>query len=252
METLIRYMASIIKEAKRGLRRKSGALLHYAIHHSPSWLTRKLAPALCYAEMLFVDYGIVRVVYNNRHRVTKDAWRSAQPAPHQIGWFARHGVKTVINLRGDQTFGTRWLQERACARHGLTLVNIRLRSRSAPSRQEFGAIRALLSNVEYPILVHCKSGADRAGLMSVMVQHEHAGVPINEARQQLSLRYGHFRSADTGVLDDVFARYVADNARQPIGFWDWVDTVYDPDEINRSFKANGWANRLVNGILDRE
>lgn len=245
-------MASILKQAKRGLRRKSGELLHHALHNAPPWLSTALGPALCYVEMLVVDYGIVRVVYNNRHRIGQDAWRSAQPAPHQFGWFARRGVKTVINLRGEQTFGTRWLQERACAHHGLRLVNLKLRSRAAPTRKELNDVRALLETVEYPILVHCKSGADRAGLMSVLVQHVHAQLPIDQARKQLSLRYGHVRGADTGVLDMVFDRYVEHAGREPITFFDWVNTHYDPDEINRSFQANGWANRLVNGILKRE
>ena len=177
---------------------------------------------------------------------------AAQPAPHHIGWFARNGGKTVINLRGEQTFGTRWLQERACARHGLRLVDIRLRSRDAPTREELKDIRTLLTSVDYPILVHCKSGADRAGLMSVMVEHGHNAKPIREARRQLSIKYGHFRNADTGVLGYVFDRYVADANVRPMPFWDWVDTIYDRDEINRTFKASGWSNRLVNSVLRRE
>ena len=113
-------------------------------------------------------------------------------------------------------------------------------------------MRNMLGRVEYPILVHCKSGADRAGLMSVIVRHERDGAPIEEAKKQLSLRYGHIRSADTGVLDAVFQRYLEDKAKTGIEFWDWVETVYDPDQISRSFKARGWANRLVNGLLRRE
>ncbi|MEQ1670274.1 MAG: tyrosine-protein phosphatase, partial [Hyphomicrobium sp.] len=132
------------------------------------------------------------------------------------------------------------------------LVDLKLRSRAAPSLDELRAVRDTLKSVTYPILIHCKSGADRAGLMSVLIQHLHHGVPIADAKNQLSLRYGHFRSADTGVLDDVFDRYIADNEKAPVAFWDWVETVYDADEVNRSFRAKGWANRLVNGILDRE
>ena len=202
--------------------------------------------------MLFVDYGATRILYNNRHQISPDAWRSAQPAPHHIRWIAARGIKTVINLRGDQTFGTRWLEERACKRYGIALADIKLRSRAAPTQDELKAMRTLLEGVTYPILVHCKSGADRAGLMSVMVRFVHDGVPIREAMKELSLRYGHFRHADTGVLDVVFERYLADDAASPIAFWDWVDRVYDPDEINRTFKAKGWANRVVNGILRRE
>jgi uncharacterized protein (TIGR01244 family) len=246
-------MASLLKQAKRGLRRRSEAFMHSAVSSSTPGAQSRFAPALCYAEMLLVDYGIVRILYNNRHRVTPDAWRSAQPAPHQIALAARRGVKTVINLRGEeQTYGTRWLEERACARNGLKLVNLRLRSRAAPTRSEFQSIKTLLENVEFPILVHCKSGADRAGLMSVMIAHFHGGQPISEAIKQLSFRYGHVRSADTGVIDAVFERYLEAEKQTGIGFWDWVQTVYDAREVSRTFKARGWANRLVNGILRRE
>ncbi|CAA2142357.1 hypothetical protein HYPP_03379 [Hyphomicrobium sp. ghe19] len=245
-------MASPLKEAKRGLRRTSGALLHSAVHSPPSWLGTRFASALCYAEMLLIDYGLVRTIYNNRHRVGRDAWRSAQPAPHHIAWAARRGIKTIINLRGEQSYGTRWLEQQACARHGLTLVDLTLRSRAAPSLAEFQAMKDVLAKAEYPILVHCKSGADRAGLMSVMISHLHDGQPIREAVKQLSLRYGHVRSADTGVLDAVFHRYLADEARTGIAFWDWIETVYDSREVNSTFKARGWANRLVNNILNRE
>jgi protein tyrosine/serine phosphatase len=245
-------MANIIKQARRGLRRKSSVLLDRAVNASPARRHAAWAPLLCYAEMLFVDYGIVRLVYNNRHRISKDVWRSAQPAPHHLRWIARRGVKTVVNLRGEQTFGTRWLEQKTCERHGLKLVDLKLKSRAAPTRAQFQAIKALLERVEYPVLVHCKSGADRAGLMAVMVRHVRDGVPIAEARDQLSLRYGHFRTADTGVLDSVFDRYLEAAAASGIAFWDWVDTVYDPVEITRTFKARGWANRLVNDLLKRE
>ncbi|MBS0270926.1 MAG: tyrosine-protein phosphatase, partial [Proteobacteria bacterium] len=214
---------SPLKEAKRGLRRTSGAFLHSAVHAPPSWLGTRLASALCYVEMLLIDYGIVRMVYNNRHRIGPDAWRSAQPAPHHIAWAVKRGIRTVINLRGEQSFGTRWLEQQACARHGLKLVDLTLKSRAAPTRAEFEAMKDVLGKVEYPILVHCKSGADRAGLMSVMISHLHYGLPIRKARNQLSLRYGHVRSADTGVLDDVFHRYLADEARTGIAFWDWIE-----------------------------
>lgn len=234
------------------MRRKAGDFLHGAIHHAPDSLRTRMSPALCYFEMLVLDYGVVRMVYNNRHRISDEAWRSAQPAPHHIRSAARAGVKTVINLRGDQSFGTNWLEERACAQNGLKLVNFKLRSRAAPSREELRAIRQLLETISYPVLLHCKSGADRAGLMSVIYAHVRKGMPIAQARHQLSLKYGHIKQADTGVLDAVFERYLADNAESPIGFWEWVDTRYDPEEVNRTFKSNSFANRLVNGILRRE
>ena len=102
------------------------------------------------------------------------------------------------------------------------------------------------------MLMHCKSGSDRAGLMSVLFQHVHEGVPMEQAIQQLSLRFGHIRQADTGVLDAFFERYLADTKKRPMAFFDWVETVYDPDELKQTFQANGFANRIVNSVLRRE
>lgn len=245
-------MASLIKQAKLGLRRRSEAVVGAMRDNDARWFNRAFGPALCYLDMLLVDYGAIRMLFNNRHRIGNEAWRSAQPAPHHISMMARRGIKTVINLRGDQTAGTRWLEERACAKHGIKLLNVRLRSRAAPTRQELWSIRDVLNEAQYPILVHCKSGADRAGLMSVLIRHEREGVPIEAAVDQLSWRYGHVRQAQTGVLDAVFERYIADNARTPIEFWDWVATRYDADDVQQSFEARKWASRIVDDVLKRE
>jgi hypothetical protein len=39
---------------------------------------------------------------------------------------------------------------------------------------------------------------------------------------------------------------------RPMPFFEWVDTVYDPDELKRTFRSKGWANRLVDSVLRRE
>lgn len=202
--------------------------------------------------MLLIDHGIFRLVYVNRHKVSDNVWRSAQPAPHHIKRFAREGIRTIVNLRGERVCGSYWLEEEACRKHGIKLMNFVARSRAAPTLEELRSAKELFQNIEYPMLMHCKSGADRAGLMSVLYRFLHEGVPLEIAKRELSLRFGHIRQADTGVLDYFFERYLADNARDPIEFWTWVETVYDPDELKHSFRAKGWANRIVNSILDRE
>ncbi len=191
-------------------------------------------------------------MYLNKHALSEHAWRSAQPAPHHIAAAARAGIRTIVNLRGERQCGSYWLERAACARHGIQLVNYQVRSRAAPSKEELWGAKHMLDRVEYPILLHCKSGADRAGLMSVLYKHLKLGVPIADAKRELSLRYGHIRQSDTGVLDAFFDRYLADTADRPMAFFDWVDRVYDPTELKTAFVAKGWANRIVNGILRRE
>ena len=240
------------KEARRAFKRVTLGWRWGLVDRAPDWMRRNLATPASYLDMLFIDHGIVRLLYVNQHSIDGVAWRSAQPAPHHIRALSRLGIRTVVNLRGERLCGSYWLEQRACEREGLKLVNFQVRSRAAPSLVELRAARKLFATIEYPMLMHCKSGADRAGLMSVLYRHVREGVPIAEAKQQLSLRYGHIRQGDTGILDAFFERYLADTATEPMPFYDWVETRYDPDELKRTYLANGWANRQVNNVLRRE
>jgi protein tyrosine/serine phosphatase len=245
-------MASIAKRWKKATKRVTMAWRHRVIADAPQWLRNIAGTPATWADMLFIDHGVVRVVYLNKHSLSQNAWRSAQPAPHQIKAAAKAGIKTIVNLRGERVCGSYWLEKAACARYGVQLVNCQVRSRAAPSKQELRDAKAMFDRVEYPILMHCKSGSDRAGLMSVLYKHLKLGMPIAEAKRELSLRYGHIRQSDTGVLDVFFERYLSDTANRPMDFYEWVETVYDPVELKASYVASGWANRLVNGILRRE
>ncbi len=245
-------MAGLVKRAKRSWRRAARSSREALVRHSPHWLRRSLGPPASYLDMLLVDHGIFRLVYPNCHRISDRAWRSAQPAPHHIARFARAGIRTIVNLRGERECGSYWLEVEACARHGLKLVNFQIRSRAAPAREELAGAKRLFQEIEYPMLMHCKSGADRAGLMSVLYRFLHEGVPLKEAKRELSLKYGHIRQADTGILDYFFEKYLEDSAIRPMPFFQWVETVYDPDELKRTFHSKGWANRLVDSVLRRE
>jgi uncharacterized protein (TIGR01244 family) len=245
-------MARLYRRLKRAWRRMGRASRKGVSRYTPDWARRHLGGPASYLDMLLVDHGIFRMVYVNQHRLGDAAWRSAQPAPHHISRFARQGIRTIVNLRGEHSSGSFWLEERACARHGLKLVNFKIKSRESPTADEVKAAKQLFEDVEYPMLMHCKSGADRVGLMSVLYRHFRLGEPIATARKQLSLRYGHVRQANTGILDHFFDSYLEANAESPIDFLEWVDTVYRRGRVNRAFHSKGWANRLVDGVLKRE
>lgn len=202
--------------------------------------------------MLLIDHGIFRLAYLNRHRLGQHAWRSAQPAPRQLSSIARLGVRTIVNLRGPRVCGGYWLEQETCARLGLRLVDFQIRSRAAPSKEELFAARELFSRIAYPALFHCKSGADRAGLMSTLYLIVHEGMPVEAALSQLNLKFGHIRQSDTGILDCFFERYLADTAESGMPFFEWVEKVYDPEELKRTFHSNRWANLLNGTILRRE
>lgn len=245
-------MLSTTKRARRAVTEANRAARRAMLEGSPGWAKSAFGPLALHLDMLFVDHGIFRAAYLNRHQLDAHAMRSAQPTPGQIRRLAAGGLKTIVNLRGERECGSFWLEEQACREAGIELVSYRVRSRAAPTPAEVLGARDLFNELEYPILMHCKSGADRAGLMSVLYLFLHRGVPLETAVKQLSLRYGHIRQAETGVLDYFFERYMAANREKPIAFIDWLTTVYDPDEVKVSFRSNGIADRLVNGILRRE
>ncbi len=219
---------------------------------SPRWLSRSLDPAFEYFDLIFVDHGIFRLIYPNRYRLSSNAWRSSQPAPHDLRILAQRGLKTVINLRGNRDCGSYRLEQEACGRYGIRLINFVVKSRQAPTAQAFHDAKALFDSIEYPMLLHCKSGADRAGLMSVLYMIFKEGRPVEEAKKHLALRFGHIRQADTGILDMIFDSYLAHSSHEPIAFLDWIDRHYDDKTLNHAFRGRSWANVMVNRIMRRE
>ncbi len=238
------------ERAIAGLYRKNR---HAIARKTPKWIRRALSPILERYDLYGVDHGVFRSIYSNTHQVTPYLWRSSQPAPYQIRRLARKGIRTVVNMRGERDCGSYRLEAAACARHGIKLVNFPLlRSRAAPSAEAVRRTKELLEEIEYPALVHCKTGADRAGLLSSLYLIFREGVPIEQATGQLHIRYGHIKQAHTGVLDKFFERYIAYNNQTPTPFLTWLDTVYDPHELKQSFRARSWAVVAVDWILRRE
>jgi len=205
-----------------------------------------------WTNMILVDHAFFRMVYLNLHRISPGACRAAQPLPYQIRALARRGLRTVVTLRGGQSFGSYPLEVEACARAGLNFETFALRSRALPSAEDIFAAKALFERIEYPVLFHCKSGADRAGVVSALFLVIHEGRPVTEARHQLALRFGHIRRGRTGLLDCLFDAYLTDHPDEAVGFLDWVATGYDPAAITAAFRSGGIGDFLTERVLRRE
>ena len=111
----------------------------------------------------------------------------------------------------------------------------------------------LLDSLPKPLLIHCKSGADRAGLVST-IWLILKGEPVARATKQMQFwRHGHIKAAKTGVLDAFFDAWGDWQHTHPDAtFRDWVANDYDAAAVRASFKSNFWANQLVDRILRRE
>ena len=209
--------------------------------------------ARAYWDFLWGDHAFLRLGFSNAHWIGPDMIRANQPWPFQLKWWARRGLKTVINLRGGFDSAFYALEKDACERYGLRMVDATMYSREIPSRERMMYAQELFQTIEYPALMHCKSGADRAGIMSVLYRHFHLGEPIREAVKELSFRTLHVRQGKTGVLDYMFERYLTEAEPQGIAFMDWVmSDAYDPVGMKKDFQAAWWGPLVSDRLLRRE
>jgi protein tyrosine/serine phosphatase len=198
------------------------------------------------------DHAFLRARFQNAYQISPRMWRANQPSQEQLAAWKDKGIKTIINLRGDSDASFTVLEKEACAQLGLKLVFIHSESRGAPYAYKLLEARELFKTMEYPAMMHCKSGADRAGMIAVFYLYAIEGVPLDIARQQLSLKYLHISAAKTGILDFFWAEWAKIEAMGRIDFWTWLETEYDRDDLKARFVPQKALSWIVDHVLKRE
>ena len=203
-------------------------------------------------DSLLVDHAVFRTVWTNLAEVLPGRlYRSNHPTPGHLAAAAKRlHLRTLINLRGPRFCGSDALSRDTAARLKLHHVDMAFESRGAPHRDRILRFAGLWRELEFPALMHCKSGADRAGLASGLAIMFEGGAST-QALAQLSWRFGHWRQSRTGVLDAFFLRY-RDEAEGRLDFLDWVEHEYDEVRLKRDFVANGLASFITDRVLRRE
>jgi len=129
----------------------------------------------------------------------------------------------------------------------MKLISIKMSARKAPKVPILLEVMDAFEAMEKPVLMHCKSGADRTGLAAALYLMLYEDVPVEVARKELSLRYLHLRKSDTGVLDHFLDVYAERNGQSPIAIDDWIKTEYDRDAVTKSFAAKQKSLRFWQG-----
>jgi protein tyrosine/serine phosphatase len=100
----------------------------------------------------------------NFHKVNEYLYRGGQPRSGGIKKLAELGIKTIINLRGEDEH-TRAEQIEAKA-VGLRYFNIPMPGLAAPSDEQIARVMAIIDAQENrPVFIHCKRGSDRTGMV---------------------------------------------------------------------------------------
>ena len=141
------------------------------------------------------------------------AYRSAQFDADQLTTAVElYGIRTVINLRGANP-GELWYDEEIEVSETMEVTHVdhRMSAQSLPSPEVLTAIVDTLQTAEYPILIHCRAGADRTGAISAIYRVLMMGHERNDAMAELSLYYLHFQF-DTPCMDKLAEIFEPDPA----------------------------------------
>jgi len=123
----------------------------------------------------------------NLHKVTPAIYRSAQPSSEGMTMAESLGIKTVINLRHKDDTDI-------AKNTGLKLRHFPLQGYWINDARIKKALAVLMDETNHPVLVHCKHGADRTGLLIGMYRVAAQGWENEKALDELKKGgYHHHR-----------------------------------------------------------
>ncbi|WP_374513839.1 dual specificity protein phosphatase family protein [Niveibacterium sp.] len=169
--------------------------------------------------LLVFGGGYLAIEYDgNFHPVeTGVVYRSAQLDGDQLqAVIAQHGIRSVLNLRGPNP-GQPWYDAEVAASRalGVTHLDYGISANSRLPLDRMQTILALIEQAPKPILIHCKAGADRTGLVSALYLATHGRSPT-DAQAQLSVRYGHVPFgtwSSTRAMDESLVQFLSARGR---------------------------------------
>jgi uncharacterized protein (TIGR01244 family) len=117
----------------------------------------------CLASSAWAQYG---VAIDNFGRVNDNYFRGAQPKGADYASLAGLGVKTVINLIGDDIDPA---EQSMVARNGMTYLHIPMNTRVSPTKDQIATFLSVVNDPErQPVYVHCVGGKHRTGVMTAV------------------------------------------------------------------------------------
>ncbi|MBV9924752.1 MAG: tyrosine-protein phosphatase [Acidobacteria bacterium] len=148
----------------------------------------------------------------NFHRVNAHLYRGGQPQAGGLAKLASMGVKTILNLRDDDS---RAVEEgREAAALGLRYFNIPISRAGRPSRERIEELMALVDAPEnQPVFVHCKRGADRTGAFVAAYRITHDGWTGERALAEAeSFGMGFWQHGKRDFINDFYRDHAAKQA----------------------------------------
>jgi protein tyrosine/serine phosphatase len=160
----------------------------------------------------YAAYCGILATSGNFHTVKAgQLYRSAQLDKAEFGQaIESYHIKSVLNLRGPNPESAWYKDELAAMReHAVDHYDVGISAHQPPTAEQMARILRILRTAAKPILIHCKAGSDRTGLVAALYRYAIEGEPAEQAASELSLRFGHFPylTSKTGAMDNSFSTY---------------------------------------------
>jgi len=176
-----------------------------------SRVSRLGASVMALALLVSISAAQTKVRYPelpNFRQVQEHLYRGGQPASGGLKKLVELGIKTIVNLRGEDE-RTRAEADEAKAL-GLRYYGVPMPGLSRPSDAQVKQVLAILDDqANWPVFIHCKHGADRTGTIIACYRIAKEGWTderaISEARQ-----YG------MSWMEFGMRNYISDYARQNV------------------------------------
>ena len=158
-------------------------------------------------------YVVDTIYHANFHVVVSgEVYRSGQMNAEQLARVIQnYGIKSVLNLRGTNT--SLWYRGEieTADKLGVRHYDFDLSANREVGQAQMDEIIRTLRAAPKPVLIHCKAGADRSGLVSALYCLAIKGQKPAEADRELSAWYGHVPLVRprTIAMDHSFWRYVS-------------------------------------------
>jgi protein tyrosine/serine phosphatase len=116
----------------------------------------------------------------NFHKVSDQLYRGAQPLNGAAKKLAELGVKTIINLRGEDDLSR--VEQKEVETAGLRYFSVGMPGLSAPTDEQVARVMAIINSPEnQPVFIHCKRGADRTGTIAAIYRISNEGWTADRA-----------------------------------------------------------------------
>jgi len=172
---------------------------------------RILIAALAVVLLLPASYfGVYMQVQGNFHQITQgEAYRSAKLDGDKLEhYIKKYNIKSIVNLLGEDAHKPWYREElQISTEHNIRHYDIHLSATHEPTEEDARKLVEIFKTAPRPVLIHCKGGSDRSGLVAAMWKVIVDNEPKSEARKQLSILYGHFPIGKTSAMDHFFEQW---------------------------------------------